>query len=159
MYIKGIITQSIKGSSFPPSVHSSNVPSFHLTRNNLLTNQHQIVLLFFNTMAIGMKLQAMALVGLFLPLAILAAPSADPASAPADKAPKKAARPVAGDTSPEAIGLTKRTNVNCYIVNVDNYANCRSGPGTGYDITGAVYEGDLYTFQCYEPGECFDGNW
>ncbi|KAH6715626.1 hypothetical protein DL95DRAFT_511923 [Leptodontidium sp. 2 PMI_412] len=105
-------------------------------------------------MAISMKLQA-ALIGLLLPLAVLAAPSvaADQAVA------QTAADPVSSrDNSPEAIGLTKRANVNCYIVNASTTVNCRSGPGTSYPIVGSVKQGVLYTFQCYLPGTCYENN-
>ena len=111
-------------------------------------------------MAISMKLQAVALVGLLLPLAVLAAPSVVAAPVPAVKAAaQKAASPVSRDTSPEAIGLAKRTDVNCYIVNASSTVNCRSGPGTNYPVVGYVVEGGYYTFQCYLPGTCYEGNW
>lgn len=71
-------------------------------------------------MTFGKKFQAVTfavLVGLLMPQAALAAPTAEPEPAAAEVL--SVARAEAVNTSPEAIGLTKRKNVTCGIVNSD----------------------------------------
>ena len=63
------------------------------------------------------------------------------------------------DTSPEALGLAKRDQVNCKIINVSKYANCRSGPGTKDEVRHRATAGSTYLFDCYKKGECYQGNW
>ncbi|PLB40977.1 uncharacterized protein BDW47DRAFT_100280 [Aspergillus candidus] len=70
-------------------------------------------------------------------------------AAPTDPEPR--------DTSPEALGLAKRS-VSCKIINVSKYANCRSGPGTNYEVRHRAPVGQSYNFVCYKKGECYQGN-
>jgi hypothetical protein len=47
----------------------------------------------------------------------------------------------------------------CKIVNVNTYANCRSGPGTNYPTKYYPKKGVAYEFSCYKRGTCVSGNW
>lgn len=53
----------------------------------------------------------------------------------------------------------KRAEELCSIINVSNYVNCRSGPGTGYSVVTTFKEGEKWYYSCYEPGTCTEGNW
>lgn len=47
----------------------------------------------------------------------------------------------------------------CKIVNVQDHAYCRSGPGTNYPVEYWPQKGHEYAFACYKKGTCIDGNW
>jgi len=93
-----------------------------------------------------------------LPLSILASPASGPAP--------KAVPPTTQTDVPEEVSggdvevrdLFRRSTQYCQIVNVNSYANCRSGPGTSYPVTHWAYKGVSYAFACYKPGDCYNGN-
>ncbi|RDW81625.1 uncharacterized protein DSM5745_05182 [Aspergillus mulundensis] len=61
--------------------------------------------------------------------------------------------------SPESLGLTKRANTVCKIVNSASASvKCRSGPGFSYGVTAYVIPGKNYQFNCYKSGDCYEGN-
>ncbi|RFU35639.1 hypothetical protein B7463_g732, partial [Scytalidium lignicola] len=64
----------------------------------------------------------------------------------------------ATSTPISARDLFERSSQTCKIINVSTYVNCRTGPSTSYPAPWIAHEGDSYTFQCYERGECVDGN-
>lgn len=104
--------------------------------------------------SIKMRLQAVplpSLVAFFWPLALSAVPGATA---------QGAASLIAKDASSENLGLIKRANVDCYIVNSNSPSvNCRSGPGFGYSVVAAASVGMVYNFDCYETGDCYEDNW
>jgi hypothetical protein len=98
---------------------------------------------------------------LLLPIAILATPlpEAFPEAAPE---PIPEGLDEAGDLSlpavPSAGEIFKRSYQTCRIIGAA-HVNCRTGPSTKYPAKWVVNKGGLYGFQCYENGECADGNW
>ncbi|KAL4938049.1 hypothetical protein BDV06DRAFT_215392 [Aspergillus oleicola] len=62
-------------------------------------------------------------------------------------------------SDPVALGLSKRANTVCKIVNSSSdHVNCRAGPGFDYSIVARVYPGSNYQFNCYKSGDCYEGN-
>lgn len=103
-----------------------------------------------------MKIQLPTIVGLLLPLTVLAAP--------ATEADEQVDIPVAIEDDArhvsEAFGLGKRANRSCKIVNTESeYVKCRSGPGFSHDIQAVVYPAKRYKFTCYKSGDCYENNW
>ncbi|PLN75727.1 hypothetical protein BDW42DRAFT_33253 [Aspergillus taichungensis] len=103
-----------------------------------------------------MKIQLTTVVGLLLPLTVLAAPVTE--------ADELVEIPVALEddsrhTSSESFGLGKRANQSCKIVNTESeYVKCRSGPGFSHDIQAVVYPAKRYKFTCYKSGDCYENN-
>jgi uncharacterized membrane protein len=106
-----------------------------------------------------------AVASLLLPLRVLASPIADPGphAVPRDQhATGAAPTPIEARQSKadlEVRALFERSTARCKIVNVSSYANCRSGPGTGYAATHIVRKGEEFVFDCYKKGTCVEGNW
>ncbi|KAL3479226.1 hypothetical protein BJX99DRAFT_255752 [Aspergillus californicus] len=101
-----------------------------------------------------MKFQLSTLTMFLLPLTALAIPTAEPA-AEAIAVPLEIET---RDISPEALGLEKRANTVCKIVNTSGTVNCRTGPGFDYAAAFTVNAGSSYTFSCYKSGDCYSGN-
>ncbi|KAJ5115667.1 hypothetical protein N7456_000015 [Penicillium angulare] len=108
-----------------------------------------------------MKFQV-ALATILLPLAAMAAPTAENdirlvQAIPVVKAESET------QSAPHSTGLeelSKRSNISCKIVNTSSaYVNCRSGPGFQYSILAYVLPGGTYTFHCYKSGSCYQNNW
>ncbi|KAL4914822.1 hypothetical protein BDW62DRAFT_204187 [Aspergillus aurantiobrunneus] len=112
-----------------------------------------------------MKLQLAAALLLF-PLALaMPAPEAAPEAAamaepvPIEETMVEAIEVEARDIRPAALGLEKRANVSCKIVNSNSDAvNCRSGPSLSSSIVAHAVVGSTYTFSCYKSGDCYEGN-
>ena len=105
-----------------------------------------------------MKFQFATILTLLLPLALaMPAPEAEPDShmpVPEliDDGPQ--------DTSPQALGLEKRSPVRCKIVKSSSASvNCRTGPGFSYPVLARAVTGSTHTFYCYKSGDCYNGNW
>ncbi|KAL2816705.1 hypothetical protein BJX63DRAFT_430088 [Aspergillus granulosus] len=113
-----------------------------------------------------MKLQITALAALLLPLASLGMPNPNPEAAAAAEAEALPSEleiidlPLdTRDISPEAIGLEKRSNAVCKIVNSSSSrVKCRKGPGFSYGVEAYVIPGRSYAFDCYKSGSCYNGN-
>ncbi|KAL4787193.1 hypothetical protein BJX76DRAFT_354380 [Aspergillus varians] len=89
-----------------------------------------------------MKVQLTTLMSILLPIATLAMPAPD-----------------AIDISPAALGLEKRANTVCKIVNSSSSSvKCRTGPGFNYAVKASVIPGKSYQFNCYKSGDCYEGN-
>ncbi|KAL2834778.1 hypothetical protein BJY01DRAFT_252858 [Aspergillus pseudoustus] len=117
-----------------------------------------------------MKLQLTTLAALLLPLAAMGMPNPNPEAAAAPAAAAEPAPEVGveiidlpldtRDISPEAIGLEKRSNAVCKIVNSSSSSvKCRKGPGFSYGVEAYVIPGHSYAFDCYKKGSCYNGNW
>ncbi|KAL2826091.1 hypothetical protein BDW59DRAFT_161215 [Aspergillus cavernicola] len=108
-----------------------------------------------------MKFQLAAIAGLLLPMAALAIPAAEAAAEPAPIT-ESIDVPLdveTRDISPEALGLEKRANVVCSIVNSSSSSvKCRSGPGFDYGVIASVTPGKNYQFNCYKSGDCYNNN-
>jgi hypothetical protein len=60
---------------------------------------------------------------------------------------------------PEIGHLFKRSYQTCNIIGAPEWVSCGPGPNTSHAAKWVVKHGGLYGFQCYEEGECFEGNW
>ncbi|KAL4882975.1 hypothetical protein BJY04DRAFT_31575 [Aspergillus karnatakaensis] len=101
-----------------------------------------------------MKLQFLSIAGLLA--SALAAPTSE-SSLDLDVAEASPVSEVR-DISPEALGLVKRA-VRCKIVNSSSSTvNCRSGPRFEFSVVGSVKVGYSYPFNCYQSGDCYEGN-
>lgn len=93
---------------------------------------------------------------LLLPFTILASPvpeNSAPAPVPAEEGSE------VSDATLATRDIFARSTQSCKIMNVNDYANCRTGPSTSYPAPWRALKGVAYQFTCYEKGECFDGNW
>jgi hypothetical protein len=91
------------------------------------------------------------------PLAVIATPVAETGpAAPTPIATGDAPVAVAGRSPDE---IFSRSPQSCAIVSNDGTVNCRTGPGYDYDANYTVNDGDIYVFQCYKRGDCYNGNW
>ncbi|OJJ57407.1 hypothetical protein ASPSYDRAFT_133441 [Aspergillus sydowii CBS 593.65] len=104
-----------------------------------------------------MKFQLATVLTLLLPLALaMPAPEAEPENPMPvpeliDDGPQ--------DTSPQALGLEKRSTVRCKIVKSSSASvNCRTGPGFSYPVLARAVTGSTHSFYCYKSGDCYNGN-
>lgn len=106
---------------------------------------------------------------ILLPLGVLASPVPEPAPVALSEgieARGEAPAPISiedhegrSDAGLETRDIFARAKAWCKVVNVDDHANCRSGPGTNYPTKFWAVKNVNYAFACYKKGTCVDGNW